>query len=81
MNRTSHTIWFKINCTQKISGFATKRSLEKNSQIYNHISTQAKQTYKRYQLIHHQFLPKKGDVIGFDGFKRIIGSKIHVAVE
>jgi len=32
-------------------------------------------------LIPHLFNLKKGDVVGFDGFKRITGTKIHVAVE
>ena len=36
-----------------------------------------------YQLTHPQFHPKKGggDKIGYDGFKKITGTKIHVVVE
>ena len=36
---------------------------------------------KTYQLIHHLFRLKRGKMIGFNGFKRITGTKIHVAVE
>lgn len=32
-------------------------------------------------MTHHQSLPKKGNVTGYDGFKKILGTKIHVAVE
>ena len=32
-------------------------------------------------MTHHQFLLKRGDVIGYDGFKRTTGTKLHVAVD
>ena len=32
-------------------------------------------------MIHHQLLLKRGNEIGYDGFKKILGTKIHVAVE
>ena len=39
-------------------------------------------TCKKFQLIHHQLLPKKGgNVTGYDGFRKIPGTKIHVAVD
>ena len=40
---------------------------------------QARLICKKYQLIHHQsLLKKRGDSIGYDRFKRITGTKIHV---
>ncbi len=36
---------------------------------------------KKYRLIHNQLPPKKGGQTGYDGFRRILGTKIHVAAD
>ena len=83
MGRAAKKVWLKIYCTSPISGITTKRNLEKDSIWTNQISTQTKQDKSAKDIswfLNHTF-QKRGDLIGYDGFKRILGTKIHVAVE
>ena len=51
-----------------------------NLQSYQHTSKTGL-TCKRYQWIPHLSLIKKGQRNRLDGFKKILGTKVHVAVE
>ena len=57
--------------------------MEKDSQMYNQISAQTKQNQPAENIRWFIDNPqqKRGNVTGYDGFKRILGTKIHVAVE
>jgi transposase len=62
---------------------AAKRNLEKYSIRCNKISTsvwQATSTKDISGLVYH-CSQKRGNLRGYDGFKRISGTKIHIAVE
>ena len=55
--------------------------MERFSNVRFSQPTQGKSTYRKYQLIPQQFTQKRGNVTGYDGFKKILGTKIHVATE
>ncbi len=38
-------------------------------------------TCKKFQLFHHQLPPKGGNEAGYDGFRKIPGTRIHVAAD
>ncbi len=86
--RHGRQVRLKTRCASAVSGTATKRHLEKDPVRTDQIRTQASKegrkeglTCKKFQLVHHQLLPKRGDETGYDGFKKILGTKIHVAVD
>ena len=74
-------IWHKIIDASTVPKDVAKRSIEKDPICL--IKTAHKQNRINLQKIsvtYHQFLLKKGDVVRFDRYKRVTGTKIHVLV-
>ena len=77
-------VWWRFNCQPKVKLLATKRSsMEEGSQMCNQLCTQTKQDQPSedisWFIINSQ--QKRGNITGYDGFRKILGTKIHVAVE
>jgi len=75
-------IWFQIHCTSQTAKLATKQRLEKYSIWCNQNNTSIRQAESAKDIswfIFHSS-QKRGDLISYDGFKKISGTKIHVAV-
>ena len=68
--------------TQKIPRYARKRNLEKTSQKHNQISIQTEKIGVKKIAIDSTTIPGKkgGEKIGYDGNKKILGTKINVIV-
>ncbi len=83
VGRHAGQIRLKIHRASEILRAAAKGNMEKDSVRTDQIRTQTgkNQPAKKYRLIHRQLPPKRGDKTGYDGFRKILGTKIHVAVD
>jgi len=83
VGRDAKKIWLKINCTSQAAKLAAKKSMAKDSLMCNKISTSIRQdtAAKGISGFFDDSCQKRGSLTGYDGFKRISGTKIHVAVE
>ncbi len=83
VGRHAGQIRFKIHRTSEILRAAAKGNMEKDSVRTDKIRTQTgkNQPAKNFSSFIVSSLQKGGDVIGFDGFKRVTGTKLHAAVD
>ena len=83
VERGARKVWLQINCPSALADMAARRNLEEDSFQCNQISTQAKQDQpaKDISWFHDSSCQKRGQLVEYDGFKKITGTKIHVAAE
>ena len=82
MGRDACTVWLKIHCTSPILKLQQKGIWKKIlSGLIKTSHKQNKIDLKEISGLLNNTFQKRGNLIGYDGFKRILGTKIHVAVE
>ena len=74
---------FQIICTSQVPELATTRNVEEYLICSDQICIQAKQNQPAKDICRLQYSTrqKRGNLVEYDGFKKILGTKVHVATE